>query len=101
LVIIVLYALDSSLASLSNDGLVGERVNDGVSGHGRQSENNVAEKQDMMGRQEQEMMGRDVLSGASFIGAAGDMVTIHFPKKCAFLFQPPAQSGHRIEEPKG
>jgi hypothetical protein len=34
----------------------------------------------MMGRQKQEMMGRDVLSGASFIGT-GDMVTIRFPKK--------------------
>jgi hypothetical protein len=34
-----------------------------------------------MGRQEQEMMGRDVLSSANFIGAAGDMVTICFPKK--------------------
>jgi hypothetical protein len=34
-----------------------------------------------MGRQEREMMGRDVLSDASFIGAACDMVTIHFPRK--------------------
>jgi hypothetical protein len=35
----------------------------------------------MMGRQEREMMGRDVLSGASFIGAVGDRVTIRFPRK--------------------
>jgi hypothetical protein len=34
-----------------------------------------------MGRQEREMMGRDVLSGASFIGAVGDRVTIRFPRK--------------------
>jgi hypothetical protein len=46
-------------------------------------------------------MGQDVLSGASFIGAAGDRVTIHFQKKGAFLFQQPVHSGHGIEEPKG
>jgi hypothetical protein len=34
-----------------------------------------------MGRQKQEMMGRDVLSGTSFIDAAGDRVMIHFPRK--------------------
>jgi hypothetical protein len=32
------------------------------------------------------MMGRDVLSNASFIGAAGDSVTICFPRKrCIFV----------------
>jgi hypothetical protein len=39
-----------------------------------------------MRRQEWEMMGRDVLSNASFIGAAGDSVTICFLEKDAFLF---------------
>jgi hypothetical protein len=34
-----------------------------------------------MRRQEREAMRRDVLSGASFIGAAGDRVMIHFPRK--------------------
>jgi hypothetical protein len=40
-------------------------------------------------------MGRGVLSGASFIGTAGDNL------KDAFLFQPLARSGREIEEPKG
>jgi hypothetical protein len=35
----------------------------------------------MMGRQEREMVGRDVLSGTSFIGTTSDSVTIHFPRK--------------------
>jgi hypothetical protein len=40
-----------------------------------------------MRRQEREAMRRDVLSGASFIGAAGDRVMIHFPrKKVSFCF---------------
>jgi hypothetical protein len=34
-----------------------------------------------MGWQEREMMGRDVLNGASIIGIAGDRVTIRFPRK--------------------
>jgi hypothetical protein len=41
-----------------------------------------------------------MLSGASFIGTTGDMVTIRF-KKSVFLFQQPAQSGRGIKEPKG
>jgi hypothetical protein len=32
-------------------------VDDGVSNHGGQSENNAVEKQEMMRRQEREMMG--------------------------------------------
>jgi hypothetical protein len=43
--------------------------------------NNAAEKQEMMARQEREMMGQDMLSGANFIGAAGNSVMIHFPRK--------------------
>jgi hypothetical protein len=44
-----------------------------------------------MGRQEREMMGRDMLSVASFIGMVDDRVKIHFVrKKGAFLFQQPA-----------
>jgi hypothetical protein len=34
-----------------------------------------------MRRQEREMMGRDLLSGASFIGVADDRVMIRFPRK--------------------
>jgi hypothetical protein len=52
-------------------------------------------------RQERETMGQYMLSGTSIISAAGDNVTIRFPKKKdAFLFQPPARSGCEIEEPK-
>jgi hypothetical protein len=54
-----------------------------------------------MRRQEQEAMGRDVLSGTGFISIAGDSMTIHFTRKRAFLFQQPAQSERGIEEPKG
>jgi hypothetical protein len=35
------------------------------------------------------MIGQDMLSGASFIGAAGDRVMIHFPKKVSFCFNHP------------
>jgi hypothetical protein len=45
-----------------------------------------------MRRQEQEIMGLDVLSSISFIDTAGDSVTIHFPRKNVFLFQPPTRS---------
>jgi hypothetical protein len=59
----------------------GKKVDAGVSGHGGQGENNAAEKQEMMGRQEWETMRWDVFIGVSFIGTAGDMVTIRFPEK--------------------
>jgi hypothetical protein len=52
--------------------------------------NNAAAKQEMMGRQEQEIMGRNVLSDASFIGTTGDSVMIRFPrKKMSFCFNHP------------
>jgi hypothetical protein len=52
--------------------------------------NNAAAKQEMMGRQEQEIMGRNVLSDASFIGTTGDSVMICFPrKKMSFCFNHP------------
>jgi hypothetical protein len=53
-----------------------------------------------MRRQEREAMGRDVLSGADFIGIAGGSMTIHFLRKRAFPFQQPAQSGCGVKEPK-
>jgi hypothetical protein len=46
-----------------------------------QGENDAAKKQEMMGRQEWEMMGRDVLSSINFIGVANDRVMIRFPRK--------------------
>jgi hypothetical protein len=55
----------------------------------------------MMGRQEQEMLGRDVLSDASFIGAAGDSVIIRFPRKSDFLFQLPAHPDAESRSQKG
>jgi hypothetical protein len=54
-----------------------------------------------MRRQERETMGRDVLSGANFIGATDGRVTIRFPRKSAFLFQQLVQFGRGIEDPKG
>jgi hypothetical protein len=55
----------------------------------------------MMGRQEREMMGRDVLSGASFIGVAGDRVMIRFPRKRYLSVSTTHAIRHIIEEPKG
>jgi hypothetical protein len=54
-----------------------------------------------MRRQEREAMGRDMLSGADFLGIAGDSVTIHFLRKRAFSFQQPVQSRRGVEELKG
>jgi hypothetical protein len=55
-----------------------------------------------MGRQEREMMGRDVLSGTSFIDAAGDRVMIRFPrKKVAFCFNNPCNSDAKSRSQKG
>jgi hypothetical protein len=54
-----------------------------------------------MRRQEREVMGRDVLSGASFIGIICDSMMIHFPRKRAFPFQQPVQSRHGVEKPNG
>jgi hypothetical protein len=46
-----------------------------------------------MRRYEQKLMGRDVLSSASFIGIAGDSMMIHFPRrKGPFHFNNPRNS---------
>jgi hypothetical protein len=46
-------------------------------------------------------MGRDVLSGAGFIGITDDSMTIRFLRKWDFSFQQPVQSGREVEEAKG
>jgi hypothetical protein len=47
-------------------------------------------------------MGQDVLSGTSFIGAAGDRVTIHFPRKnVTFFFNSPRNSDTESRSQKG
>jgi hypothetical protein len=47
-------------------------------------------------------MGQDVLSGTSFIGAAGDGVTIHFPRKnVTFFFNSPCNSDTESRSQKG
>jgi hypothetical protein len=54
-----------------------------------------------MRRKEQEMMGRDVLSDASFIGAADGRVTIHFPRKNVhFCFNNPRNPDAESRSPK-
>jgi hypothetical protein len=54
-----------------------------------------------MRRQERETMGREVLSGASFIGTTGDNVTIRFPrKKMPFCFNHPRDPDARSRSQK-
>jgi hypothetical protein len=48
------------------------------------------------------MMRRDVLSGTSFIDAAGDRVMIRFPrKKVAFCFNNPCNPDAKSRSQKG
>jgi hypothetical protein len=55
-----------------------------------------------MRRQERETMGRDMLSGASFIGAADGRVTIRFPrKKVSFCFNNPCNPDAKSRSQKG
>jgi hypothetical protein len=42
-----------------------------------------------MGTRERETMGRHMLNSVSFIDAASDTVTIHFPRKGDFCFNHP------------
>jgi hypothetical protein len=48
------------------------------------------------------MVGRDVLSGTSFIGAAGNRVMIHFPRKMVpFCFNSARNPDTELRSQKG